>query len=187
MAGTANSLFILEQLVVRDFKIRYRNMSLGILWSLLNPLVMVAAYSFVAANVFRNFSIQHYPLFVLCGVICFNYFSVSWIHGTSSITSSAALLKRLSLAREVIPVSTVLANGVHFLLQFGLVLIFTLASGLAITRGLALVAAGCRCTPIVGHRPRPSFQRRGRLCTGHPVCCRIGVPHLVLAYPCVLQ
>lgn len=134
MPGEGNSLFILEQLIVRDFKIRYRNMSLGILWSLLNPLVMVGAYSFVAANVFRNFSIPHYPLFVLCGVICFNYFSLSWIHATHSVTSSASLLKRLSLTREIIPVSTVLANGIHFLLQFGLMLVFTLASGIAITR-----------------------------------------------------
>jgi ABC-type polysaccharide/polyol phosphate export permease len=124
---------VLEQLVLRDFKIRYRNMSLGVLWSLLNPLIMVGVYSFVVGVMFRNLSIPHFPLFVLCGIICYNYFTLAWTQGTYSLTANAPLFRHVALAREVIPISSVLANGIHFLMQFGLVLVFTLASGLPVT------------------------------------------------------
>jgi len=128
-----DSIFVLEQLILRDFKIRYRNMSLGVLWSLLNPLIMVGVYSFVVGVVFRNRSIPHFPLFVLCGIICYNYFTLAWIQGTYSLTQNASLLKRFALAREVIPISSVLANGIHFLMQLGLILVFTLGAGLSVT------------------------------------------------------
>lgn len=108
-------------------------MSLGVLWSLLNPLIMVSVYSFVVGVVFRNLSIPHYPLFVLCGIICYNYFTLAWAQGTSSVVASAALVKGVSVRREVIPISSVLANGIHFLMQFALVLVFTLAAGLSVT------------------------------------------------------
>jgi ABC-type polysaccharide/polyol phosphate export permease len=122
----SHNFYALEQLVVRDFKIRYRNMSLGVLWSLLNPLVFVSLYTFVFTKIFRNPAIEHYPLYLLIGVICFNYFSLAWISATYSITSNAGLVKRVNVAREAIPISSVLANAIHFLVQFSLILVFTL-------------------------------------------------------------
>lgn len=128
-----NTAFVLEQLVVRDFKIRYRNMSLGLLWSLVNPLVMVAVYSFVMTNMFPNVNIKHFPLFALCGIICFNFFSLAWSQGTISVTANSFLMKRIPFPREIVPISVVLANGIHFLMQFALVLVFTLAGGLHVS------------------------------------------------------
>jgi ABC-type polysaccharide/polyol phosphate export permease len=126
-------------------------MSLGVLWSVMNPLIMVGVYSFVVGVVFRNLSIPHFPLFVLCGIICYNYFTLAWTQGTYSLTANAALLKRAAVVREVIPISSVLANGIHFVMQLGLVLIFTLGSGLPLTAAwfwlpvpiLILVASVC--------------------------------------------
>ena len=128
----SHTFYALEQLVLRDFKIRYRNMSLGVLWSLVNPLVLVGVYSFVFTKIFPNQSIAHFPLFILIGIICFNYFSLAWTSATNSITSNSGLVKRVNVPREVIPLSAVLSNGIHFLMQFGLVLIFTLFSGLPV-------------------------------------------------------
>jgi len=107
-------------------------MSLGMFWSLLNPLVLVGVYSFVFSKIFRNSSIEHFPLYLLIGVICYNYFSLAWTAGTYSLTSNAALVKRINVPREAIPVSTVLANAIHFVVQFSLVLGFTLWVGIPI-------------------------------------------------------
>jgi len=128
----SHNLYALEQLILRDFKIRYRNMSLGVLWSLLNPLVLVAVYSFVFTKIFPNPGIRYFSLYALIGVICFNYFSLALTTATYSITSNAGLVKRVKVPREAIPISSVLANAIHFLLQFSLVLTFTVWLGIPV-------------------------------------------------------
>ena len=107
-------------------------MSLGVFWSLLNPLVLVGIYSFVFSKIFRNARIEHFPLYLLIGVICYNYFSLAWTAATYSLTSNAGLVKRINVPREAIPVSSVLANAIHFVVQFSLVLAFTLWLGIPV-------------------------------------------------------
>jgi len=120
-------LFLLENLILKDFRIRYRNMSLGVLWSLINPLVMIGVMTFVFSKVFiGDKSITAYPLFILCGLIPYNFFANAFLTGTISILDSAGLVKRLAVPREVIPVASVLSNCVHLIIQFLLLVAFAL-------------------------------------------------------------
>ena len=127
-------LYLLQNLVLKDFRIRYRNMSLGILWSLINPLVMMAVLTFVFGRVFGKQDQPTFPLFVLCGLVPFNFFTGAFLSGTTSITASAQLVKRVPVPREMVTIAAVFSNCVHLLIQVALLLGLTLAYGLGVNR-----------------------------------------------------
>ena len=112
-------IFILKQLVGKDFKIKYRRSFLGVAWSVLNPLLMMIVMAIVFTTIFaqgRNGSVtpEMYPLYLIVGNVTFAVMSDSTSQALSSIIQASSLLKKVKVHRFVFPVQKVLFSLVNF-------------------------------------------------------------------------
>lgn len=110
----AKDRFILQQLVSKDFKLRYRRSVLGVVWSVLNPLLMMIVMSFVFSYFLRGSSVENYPLYLIVGNITFSLMNESTSAGLRSIIDAAPLLKKVRVDRWVFPVQKVFSAAFNF-------------------------------------------------------------------------
>src|SRR3984893_13822110 len=109
---------LIQSLVARELKARYRGSVLGFFWSFVNPLLLLLIYSFVFTTVMPNETkgIQPYALFMFCGILPWTWFSSSSIEASGSLIAGGNLIKKVLFPAEVLPIVSVLANMVNFFL-----------------------------------------------------------------------
>jgi homopolymeric O-antigen transport system permease protein len=117
---------LVRSLVSRELKARYRGSMLGFFWSFFNPLLLLIVYTIVFNYILPNRALetQPYALFLFCGLLPWTWFSSSLLEASNVIASGGNLIKKIIFPAEVLPVVSVLANMVHFLLGTPILLLF---------------------------------------------------------------
>lgn len=118
---------LLYELVSRDVKIKYRKSVLGVLWTLLNPLLMMIILSIVFSNLFK-FDVENYSLYLLTGQILFNFYNEATSGSMTAILGNASLIKKVYIPKYLFVVSRVASSTINILSSFCaliLVMLFT--------------------------------------------------------------
>src|SRR5699024_10747478 len=109
--------FLLQQLVSRDFKVKYKRSVLGILWSLLYPVLTMTVMALVFTNMFK-FSTPgvNYLVYLMTGLVIFNYFSEATNLAMSSVVANFSLINKVYIPKYIFPISKCIFVGINFLL-----------------------------------------------------------------------
>jgi ABC-2 type transport system permease protein len=107
---------LLGNLVRKELKVRYKGSSLGFLWSLLNPAMYLVVF-YVAFQLVLGAGIPSFAIFILTGLLAWNFFSIASGASVNAIVGNASLVNKVYFPREILPLASVGANLVHFALQ----------------------------------------------------------------------
>ena len=118
---------LLFELVLRDIKIKYKKSILGVLWSVLNPLLMMIVLTIVFSEIFKS-SINNFPLYLITGQVIFNFFSEATNMSMVSILGNGSLIKKVYIPKYIFPLSKTvfgLVNLIFSLIAVIIVFLFT--------------------------------------------------------------
>ena len=104
--------YLLQNLISRDIKVKYRRSVLGVLWSLLNPLLTMLILSAVFQRVFR-YQIDNFPLYLISGQVLFSFFNEATSGGIFSIVMASSLIKKVYIPKYIFPLEKVLFGFVN--------------------------------------------------------------------------
>jgi ABC-2 type transport system permease protein len=126
---------LLRSLVQRDLTVRYKRSVLGFLWTMLNPLLTMIVMTIVFSTLFR-FQIEHYPVYLLSGLLIWNFFSQSTLQAVDSLVWGGGLISKIYLPKSVFVVSAILVGLVNLLLALIPLVLIMLATGQSLTWAL---------------------------------------------------
>jgi ABC-2 type transport system permease protein len=122
---------ILREMVSTDFKVRYQNSVLGYLWSLLKPLFLFAILYIVFTYIIPlGKGVDHYPVYLLTGVILWNFFTEATVQGTLSVVMRGDLIRKISIPRYLVVIASACSALINLSLSLVVILIFALLNGI---------------------------------------------------------
>ena len=122
--------FLMKQLIIRDFKVKYKRSILGILWSLLYPLLMMSVMAIVFSQMFK-FKVEgvNYLVYLMTGLVMFNYFSEASQIAMSSVVANFSLMTKVYMPKYIFPLTKCLFVAINFLLTLIPLLLIILVTG----------------------------------------------------------
>lgn len=119
---------LLKTNIKKEIRGKYKGSWLGVLWTFLNPLLMLAVYAFVFPYILRV-NVDNYTIFMIVALIPWNFFTTAIQSGTGSVVANGNILKKVYFPREIIPISITTSQLVNFLITCIIMAVFIIFSG----------------------------------------------------------
>jgi ABC-2 type transport system permease protein len=126
-----HSLRVLRVIAGVEFKLKYTDSALGVVWSVIKPLSYFTILWMVFGRLFKLNTFPHYPLFLLIGIVVYTFFVDSTMTSIPSVVSAGPMIRRLSFPRPILPTSTTLTAAITFAINLCVVVVFIAVSGLS--------------------------------------------------------
>ena len=122
--------FLMKQLIMRDFKVKYKRSVLGIVWSLLYPVLMMLVMATVFSQMFK-FSMDgvNYLVYLMTGLVMFNYFNEASNNAMTSVVANFSLINKVYIPKYIFPIAKTLFVGINFLLTLIPLLVIIMFTG----------------------------------------------------------
>lgn len=140
--------FLFEELVKRDFKKRYNRTVLGIVWSVLSPLLMLSVMAVIFGNFFGR-SIEHYVIYLFSGQIIFNYFTEATNEGMLALVSNSSIFTKINVPKYLFLFSKNVSAIINFLIILFIYFSFVLLEGISLTWEFVLLIYPIVCLIII--------------------------------------
>ncbi|MCI8477286.1 MAG: ABC transporter permease [Oscillospiraceae bacterium] len=139
--------FLIRQLVSRDFKTKYKRSVLGMFWSFLNPLLTMCVQYFVFSTIFKS-DIPNYAVYLLIGIVTFNFFSEACGMALTSIVGNASLITKVYMPKYIYPLTRVMSSVVNLGISLIPLVIVSLATGVQFQKAAILTFFFLACVII---------------------------------------
>lgn len=140
--------FLFEELVKRDFKKRYNRTVLGIVWSVLSPLLMLSVMAVIFGNFFGR-SIEHYVIYLFSGQVIFNYFTEATNEGMLALVSNSSIFTKINVPKYLFLFSKNVSAIINFLIILFIYFFFVLLEGISFTWEFVLLIYPIVCLIII--------------------------------------
>ena len=117
---------LLNELIMRDIKTKYRKSILGVFWTILNPLFMMVVLSVVFSNMFK-FDVEYFPVYLLSGQLIFNFFNEATTNAMGAIVANGPLIKKIYVPKYMFVLSRIFSSSINLLASFTAMIFVMLA------------------------------------------------------------